>query len=136
MTKLEKKEGNVEQCPTCTQKITCRMTKGSDKYPAKLQWQNEDGTAHYNFDFKTKETSCKGVDIPITTGVTYRLETITMPKADGVEKEVIARIQKDSKAIAYQKIARYLGVKEACEESNITNPAMIGMLFNAVDKET
>jgi len=58
MTKLEKKDGNVEQCPTCHKKIYCRMTKGSEKYPAKLQWQNEDGKAHYKFDFATKETSC------------------------------------------------------------------------------
>ena len=58
MTKLEKKDGNIEQCPNCHKKIYCRMTKGSEKYPSKLQWQNENGKAHYKFDFATKETSC------------------------------------------------------------------------------
>ena len=129
MTKLEKKDGNVEQCPTCHNKIFCRMTKGSDKYPAKLQWQNEDGTAHYSFDFATKTTSCK------STTTTVSAITLTMPKSEGTDKAVLERFSRDSETIAKQKIAKYIGVKKACDDSGITNPAMIGMIFNAVDKE-
>ena len=129
MTKLEKKDGNVEQCPTCHNKIFCRMTKGSDKYPAKLQWQDEDGSAHYSFDFATKATSCK------STTTTVSAMILTMPKSEGTDKAVLERFAKDSETIAKQKIAKYIGVKKACDESGITNPAMIGMIFNAVDKE-
>ena len=129
MTKLNKVEGAKEQCPSCTQTIFCRMSKGSEKYPAKLQWQNEDGTAHYSFDFATKTTSCKS-----TTSKTEPL-TLTMPKSEGTDKAVLERFSRDSETIAKQKIAKYIGVKKACDDSGITNPAMIGMIFNAVDKE-
>ena len=128
MTKLNKVEGAKEQCPSCTQTIFCKMTKGSEKYPAKLQWQNDDGTAHYSFDFATKETSCKSVESKTSL-------VLTMPKGTGTDDKVLERFAKDSEVIAKQKIAKYIGVKKACDESGITNPAMIGMIFNAVDKE-
>ena len=127
MTKLNKVEGAKEQCPSCTQTIFCRMTKGSDKYPAKLQWQNEDGAAHYSFDFATKTTSCKSTTVSAIT--------LTMPKSEGTDKAILERFSRDSETIAKQKIAKYIGVKKACDDSGITNPAMIGMIFNAVDKE-
>lgn len=126
LTKLNKVEGSKEQCPNCSQTIFCRMSKGSDKYPAKLQWQNEDGTAHYNFDFKTKETSCK--DAPQTT----RLETITMPKTTGTDTQILERMKKEAKEITKQYIAKYLGVKEECDECGITNPAVLGMIYKSV----
>ena len=133
MTKLNKVEGAKEQCPSCTQTIFCRMSKGSDIYPAKLQWQNESGEAHYNFDFNTKTTSCKGVS-NVEAVMNHSL-IVSMPKSDGTDTKVLERFKTDSKNIAKQKIAKYIGVKEACDESGITNPAMVGMLFNAVDKE-
>ena len=136
MTKLNKVEGAKEQCPGCTQTIFCRMSKGSDKYPAKLQWQNEDGMAHYSFDFATKTTSCKNQNVGVfeVEKVMNHL-TITMPKGTGTDGKVLERFASDSETIAKQKIAKYIGVKKACDESGITNPAMIGMIFNAVDKE-
>ena len=127
MTKLNKVEGAKEQCPSCTQTIFCRMSKGSEKYPAKLQWQDEDGSAHYSFDFATKTTSCKSTTVSAIT--------LTMPKSEGTDKAVLERFSRDSETIAKQKIAKYIGVKKACDDSGITNPAMIGMIFNAVDKE-
>ena len=128
MTKLNKVEGAKEQCPSCTQTIFCRMSKGSEKYPAKLQWQDEDGSAHYSFDFATKTTSCKSTPTVSTI-------ILTMPKSEGTDKAVLERFSRDSETIAKQKIAKYIGVKKACDDSGITNPAMIGMIFNAVDKE-
>ena len=59
MTKLNKVEGSIENCPSCKQKIYCRTKQASGNFPAKLQWQDEDGKAHYSFDFATKLTSCK-----------------------------------------------------------------------------
>ncbi len=130
MTKLNKVEGAKEQCPNCSQTIFCKLTKGSERYPAKLQWQDSDGSAHYSFDFVTKETSCKSQKSDSPKG-----ENITMPNATGVDKSVLERMMADAEIIAKQKIAKYIGVKKACTESGITTPAMIGMLFNATDKE-
>ena len=129
MTKLNKVENAIEKCPNCDSKIYCRMTKGSEKYPAKLQWQDEDGSAHYSFDFATKTTSCKN-ESPKKESL-----TLTMPKGTGTDGKVLERFSNDAEVIAKQKIAKYIGVKKACDESGITNPAMIGMIFNAVDKE-
>ena len=105
MTKLNKVEGAKEQCPSCTQIIFCRMSKGSEKYPAKLQWQDEDGSAHYSFDFATKTTSCKST-------TTVSAITLTMPKSEGTDKAVLERFSRDSETIAKQKIAKYIGVKK------------------------
>ena len=132
MTKLNKVEGAKEQCPSCSQTIFCKLTKGSEKYPAKLQWQDVDGSAHYSFDFATKSTSCKSA---APKSDTPKSDTITMPDATGTDKAVLERMMADAEIIARQKIAKYIGVKKACTESGISTPAMIGMLFNAVDKE-
>ena len=129
MTKLNKVEGAKEQCPSCSQTIFCKLTKGSEKYPAKLQWQDADGSAHYSFDFATKSTSCKS-----STPKSESSE-ITMPNASGTDKAVLERMMADAEIIARQKIAKLIGVKKACTECGIVNPAQIGMLFNAVDKE-
>lgn len=58
---LNKVKDAVENCPFCGTKITCREKPGGEGYPAKLQWQNEKGDAHYNFDFKTKKNTCNAV---------------------------------------------------------------------------
>lgn len=129
MTKLNKVEGAKEQCPSCSQTIFCKLTKGSEKYPAKLQWQDADGSAHYSFDFATKSTSCKS-----STPKSESSE-ITMPNASGTDKAVLERMMADAEIVARQKIAKLIGVKKACAECGIVNPAQIGMLFNAVDKE-
>ena len=49
---VEKKEGNQMTCQNCRTVLTCRSKTyaASDKFPEKtvLQWQNEDGSAHYS----------------------------------------------------------------------------------------
>jgi hypothetical protein len=57
----EVKVGETDTC-SCGAIVTCGMTQGSPDYPAKQQWQ-VDGKAHFNYDFKTKTTTCKGVII-------------------------------------------------------------------------
>ena len=68
MAKLEKKLGNKAACPSCNTTIVCREKAASGNYPAKLQWQNEDGKAHYNFDFQKQEgdpdrITCNSVEV-------------------------------------------------------------------------
>jgi hypothetical protein len=63
MTKaIDAKVGDKENCQLCSVEMTCGLTKGTPEHPAKQQWQ-VDGKAHYNFDFKTKTTTCNGVII-------------------------------------------------------------------------
>lgn len=49
---VEKKEGNTMDCRNCGTLLTCREKhyKASGNFAEKtvLQWQNEDGTAHYS----------------------------------------------------------------------------------------
>ena len=64
MTKLNKVAGATEQCPSCKTQIVCVQKPAQGEYPAKLQWCDKNGNAHYNFDFATKTTSCKEVSTP------------------------------------------------------------------------
>ena len=130
MTKLNKVENAIETCPSCNSKIYCKLTKGSEKYPAKLQWQDADGSAHYSFDFATKLTSCKSQN-----SESPKSEIITMPISSGTDKAVLERLMADAEIVAKQKIAKLIGVRKACLESGIINPAQIGMIFNATDRE-
>lgn len=54
--KFNKVEGAEETC-FCGTKIFCRMKNKGGQFQ-KLQWQNEDGTPHYDYNFQTKETKC------------------------------------------------------------------------------
>ena len=128
MNKLEKKEGNEGPCWKCGQTIFCRIVEKSGNYPSKLQWQDKDGKAHYNFNFDTKESTCGKTQPKESLGV-------TMPKANELDIKVLERIRTDAENIAKQKIAKFLGVKKACNDCGIDNPAQVGMIFNAVDRE-
>jgi len=62
MPKLDKKEGNTENCPTCKREMKCVMTNGGvkkdgTKFDGKLQWQSN-GKAHYNYDESAGKFSC------------------------------------------------------------------------------
>jgi len=44
---VEKKEGAKMYCKNCDNELTCRLRDYGGDYKPTLQWQNEDGTAHY-----------------------------------------------------------------------------------------
>lgn len=56
MATLQKEEGKKEKCPICGDSMVCQNKpyQGKDN----LSWRNPDGTAHYNFNFKDKSTTC------------------------------------------------------------------------------
>jgi len=37
-------------CHQCGENLTCRMSNYKHPYTNKLQWQNQDGTAHFKYD--------------------------------------------------------------------------------------
>ena len=55
---VEKIEGTTMTCHQCGEKLICRMSNYKPPYKNKLQWQNQDGTAHYKFD--GKKFTCSG----------------------------------------------------------------------------
>jgi hypothetical protein len=57
---------------------------------------------------------------------------ITMPKGSEIDIKVLERIRSESYVTAQQNIAKYIGVRKACMESGMDNPAMIGMIYNSV----
>jgi len=44
---VQKKEGATMECRSCGSDLTCRTKDYGGNYKSSLQWQNEDGTAHY-----------------------------------------------------------------------------------------
>lgn len=44
---VDKKEGATMTCNNCDTDLICRKKDYGGNYKATLQWQNEDGTAHY-----------------------------------------------------------------------------------------
>lgn len=56
---IEKKEGATMTCPICGSVLTCRMSNYKLPYSNKLQWQNQDGSAHFVFD--SGKFTCTGI---------------------------------------------------------------------------
>ena len=48
-------------CHQCGEKLVCRMSNYKHPYTNKLQWQNQDGSAHYKYD--GGKFTCTGKDI-------------------------------------------------------------------------
>ena len=57
---IEKKEGATMICSSCGITLTCRMSNYKHPYTNKLQWQNQDGSAHYKYD--DGKFTCTGTD--------------------------------------------------------------------------
>jgi len=71
MAKLNKTEGNEENCPSCKQSMICVLVKGKSKsdgtnWPDRLQWQS-DGRAHYGFDKQTEKSFCADTKSDVKT---------------------------------------------------------------------
>ena len=45
---VEKIEGATMTCLNCNTDLICRLKEYGGNYKSSLQWQNEDGTAHYS----------------------------------------------------------------------------------------
>jgi hypothetical protein len=105
----------MSNCKNCGNEIKWKepYTKGDGPL-------NLDGSSH----FCKKHESFK--PIPMTS-----LE-ITMPKGSEIDIKVLERIRSESYVTAQQNIAKYIGVRKACMESGMDNPAMIGMIYNSV----
>lgn len=136
MTKLEKKLGAREKCPSCQNDIFCREVEY--KGEKKLQWQNEDGTSHYSFDYKTKVTSCKEV-VKKAEGVKEQLNSPTEIHLGKIPftVEEISVIQEAVSEKMNSLAVTYVVVRQKLAEFGLIdpNPALVGMFFNRVREE-
>ncbi|UVF62459.1 hypothetical protein [Nitrososphaeria virus YSH_922147] len=130
MTKLNKVEGAVEQCPSCKGKIYCKKKPASGKYPEKLQWQDEDGKAHYSYDFKTDTTSCAGTKEKIEATV-QKIQSQTIKLSDiKLDQAMLERVLMLSNKTTYILMAIEYGVREVLGSD--ANPQHVGMYVNNI----
>lgn len=75
---VEKKEGAEMTCLKCQTKLVCHMSNYKGDFKNKLQWQNQDGTAHYKFN--GSEYSC---NIPENVEPEEPEQTLETQESDG-----------------------------------------------------
>ena len=125
---ITKSKGAKDNCPSCGKELVCN--EKDYKGNISLQWQNpEDGTAHFNFDFKTKKSSCKATSGEST--VTAAPDKLDISGIDIEEKQALEIIS-GAEDITKRLLLVFSGVKRECEKVGITHPASIGMIFNQV----
>ena len=77
--KLVKEEGKKETCH-CGTEIVCVKKVFQDK--ESLQWQNSDGKAHFNYDYKTGSVTCNAVT------KTEASQSVVSPQKDEVNDSI------------------------------------------------
>ena len=130
-------------CNGCGQTIFMESRLDDDgkiinKPDGKPKWfcmEAETGIIHNCPNFKpTKQTS----DTPKAAWklAAEKIAEVKLPDSlPDVEKRLTNTLRDKCKALAFHKIAILQGVEEACNESGITHPATIGMIFNAINQE-
>jgi len=114
----EKVEGAEMTCRSCGTDLICRMKEYKGDYEPKLQWQNEDGTAHYNtkdgknFTCNIQDDDAEEffppkptLDIPETDEITASHIDKQLILISQIEKKVISYLEKD---VAPAKIGLYV----------------------------
>lgn len=119
----DKIAGNSGPCFKCAKTIFCNeITFQSEK---KLQWQGQDGKAHYDKDGNCKETAQK------IEQVTKSIQNQTIKLADiKLEPAILERVLKLSNKTTYILMAIEYGVREILGEN--ANPAHIGLYVNQI----
>jgi len=129
---ISKKKGAEDTCPSCQTMLVCR--EKDYKGEITLQWQYKDKeVAHFNYDFKTKKTSCKEsitgfaeTTVRPTSARTIDIDGLSIPKDQ--QKMIIESAQE----LAERHFCILKGVQNAAALVGETNPAGIGMIFNQV----
>lgn len=128
---ITKSKGAKDNCPSCGKELVCNEKDYQGKIS--LQWQNpEDGTAHFDFDFKTKKSSCKAsVTGGQATAKSFTPDRISLAKISLDEKQV-ADIALSAYELAERMTVVLETVQRVCNNAGISHPATIGMIFNQV----
>jgi len=119
--------GTRKKCFTCKGIMVCKETEYEGK--VKYQWQNDDGTAHYGFNQETQKSYCKSTPQEDNTkGIDFeKLIRENALKSDSLRKVYDAHKEE----LVYPEVmVIYLKVLKDCEIMGITEPQVIGMMFN------
>ena len=138
---VEKKEGATMSCQNCGTELVCHMSSYKGDFQNKLQWQNQDGTAHYKFN--GSEYSC---NIPESNPQTndeflnQKQEQIKNEQEDN-EKQIAEKTESQFTKEQLEKIDQELD-KLITIESFVTkklttgdlapNPAKVGMYMKFI----
>ena len=129
---ISKKKGAEDTCPSCQMMLVCR--EKDYKGEISLQWQYKDKEeAQFNYDFKTKKTSCKESSTGIAE-TTVRPTSARTIDTDGlsIPKDQQKMIIDSAQELAERMFCILKGVQNAAAKVGETNPAGIGMIFNQV----
>ncbi len=129
---ITKAKGVKDNCPSCGLELICN--EKDYKGAISLQWQDpSSNTAHFNFDFATKKSSCKASVGGQTTTAT------TFAPRDELNISELSRAKKDQDAImtatedgTERMLVVLSGVQRLGKLAGISHPATIGMVFNQV----
>jgi hypothetical protein len=130
MTKLEKIAGAKAECPSCHGQMECVEYTYKDE--PKLQWRNPDGTSHYDFDFKTKTTSCRlnTANVRAKVGDVGKRGQVHLKDLKTIPIEDLPHIQEEVSRLLDYQLARIFYIEEGLRAKGIepTGP-FVGMLF-------
>ncbi len=146
---VKKEEGKVQDCWQCGEEIICRSVEYQGN--TTLQWQNEEGGAHYKF-ISPGNYECKtsDYDTPSTASNPATLVTKTMSMNDyaiaaqrkigdqiletkrlqGQFKELVDLGELVEGTTEYSIIKLYIRMIDVCDKMVITDEIKRGMLSN------
>jgi len=125
---IEKVEGATMICQECKEELECHMSKYEGNYEDKLQWQNKDGSAHYNFAGKNEDGSVRFKCV-IPKKVEAKPVQETIPQAKDFDKMQNQTLFDDGYARALRKLYLLRGIRKAIPNEE---PPVIGMIFNQI----
>lgn len=128
---IPKQKGAEDSCPSCQQILVCREKEYKGEISLQWQYKNKD-EAHFNYDFKTKKSSCKE-----TSGVSQQSATVSTTdklKLDGLKipGEQMKQIIEASSEMTERLLCVFSSVQKVCASAGITHPATVGMIYNQV----
>jgi len=88
---------------------------------------NEGNKLHECYDINWPDMSGVKID---ESGLKQTNLLLDIPAQTDIDKKVLDKMTADSYQTALLLIAKYRGVKKACLDCKIDNPAVVGMLFN------
>lgn len=132
MTSLNKVKGAKEVCPSCHKEMVCAEV--TFKGETKLQWQDPTtNKAHYNYDFKTKTTSCNlnSAEVSEKVSAVKTRGEIHLKDLKTLTLEALASLKEETDKLLDAQLARIYYIEEGLRAKGLepTGP-FVGMLYN------
>jgi len=141
-----KKEGNIDNCGQCGEELICKSVEYQGK--TTLQWQNNDGTAHYKFISRGKY-ECRTPDglsttvsesisdvNPVAPNIHYHSKTkaeeqkLETSRLREKLEELVSSGQLSGNTPQDNAMLLYVQTLELCDKMEITDEIKRGMMIN------